>query len=50
VFPDQESDLGPKETMAPDDEWLRFVDEEGATQTAHIIPEDEELHGKTKSS
>jgi GAG-pre-integrase domain len=47
VFPDQEADLGQKETMAPDDEWLRFVDEEGATQMAHIIPEDEEVHERT---
>jgi hypothetical protein len=29
LFLDLEADLGPKEKMSPDDEWLRFVDEEG---------------------
>jgi hypothetical protein len=47
VFPDQEPNLGPKEKMSQDDEWLCFVDEEGANQTAHIIPEDEEVQMKT---
>jgi hypothetical protein len=47
VFPDREANLGAKEKMSPDDEWLRFVDEDGANQTVHIIPEDEEVQLKT---
>jgi GAG-pre-integrase domain len=47
VFPDQEMNHEPKEKMSQDDEWLRFVDEEAANQTAHIIPEDEEVQMKT---
>ena len=47
VFPDQpsvEKDLG---EMAPDDEWLKFVDEEDNRAQVHIIPEDEDVQDKS---
>jgi hypothetical protein len=47
VFQDQEADNGPTCKMSPDDEWLKYVDEEGANQTVHIIPDDEDVQQKS---
>ena len=50
VFPDQSSEIPKTGEMLPDDEWLRFVDEEDNQPQVHIIPEDEEVQDKSSQS